>query len=610
MQPVPPKGAHEPQTWSQRLQALRYVPRLLKIVWETSPIMTASTLSLRCMSALFPVAILWVSKLIIDLVVRAIQNHAFQFSMIWKLLALELLLAAASDTIARFISLLDSLLADRFTNDLSLKLMRHAAILDLASFEDPVFYDKMERARRQTATRMGMLASLAGMAQQLLTLISLLSAVVFFYPWLLLLLVLATLPVFWGETRFAMLNYSMLYRYTPERRELDYLRFLGASINSAKEIKVFGLGEHLVERAKALFERFYKENKTLATKRMLYGAVLNLAPAIAYYLAYGLIVLRAISGKLSVGALAMVVGAFSRARNIIENLLSGLAGVSEQAFFIKDLFDFFETQPTIVSKPSAVPAPRPIRFGFEFQHVAFAYPGSNHRILTDVTFSFCPGERIAIVGENGAGKTTLIKLIARLYDPTEGRILLDGVDLREYDVDDLRQEIGIIFQDYMRYDMLVTENIGFGRIAHVQDEPRVQRSAEMSLASGMVSTLPNTYKQMLGRRFEGGVELSIGQWQKIALARAYMREAQVLVLDEPTASLDAKAEVEMYQRFVNLTTARMAILISHRFSTLRIADRALVLEHGRVVEQGSHEQLLAQRGKYAELFNLQAVGYR
>jgi len=360
MRPAPAKNTEVPQSWRERLQALRNVPPLLRMVWQTSPALTVWTLLLRCISALFPLAMLWVSKLIIDLVVRSIRHQPIHRSDIWKLLILELLLAVGSDTLARFVTLVDSLLGDRFTNYVSIRLMEHATSLDLVSFEDPVFYDKMERARRQTTARLGMLASLAGMAQQLLTLVSLLSAVIFFYPWLLLLLMLATIPVFLGETRFAMLNYSMLYRYTPERRELDYLRYLGASNESAKEVKIFGLGQYLANRSRLLFERFYAENRHLAIRRALHGTLINLVPTAAYYAAYALIILRALAGALTVGDLTLMVGAFARARSIMESLVSGIVGVSEQALFIKDLFDFFETTPAITSPPNALPAPRPI----------------------------------------------------------------------------------------------------------------------------------------------------------------------------------------------------------------------------------------------------------
>lgn len=610
MKPVASKPADTPQTWRERFAALRNVPPLLRMVWETSPVLTVCTLVLRLISSAFPLATLWVSKLIIDLVVRAIRHEHVDHSQIWKLLILEALIAIASDTTGRFVSLVDSLLGDRFTNQVNIRLMEHANSLDLESFEDPVFYDKMERARRQTSSRLGMLAGLAGMGQQIVTLLSLLSAVIFFSPWLLLLLVAATVPVFFGETRFAMLNYSMLYRYTPERRELDYLRYLGASNASAKEIKIFGLGKYLIDRSRVLFERFYAENRRLAIKRAVDGSLLNLVPTVAYYSAYALILVRALTGSLTVGDLTLMTGAFSRSRNIMDGLVSGLVGISEQALFIKDLFDFYETNPRIQSRPGALPAPRPIRDGFEFSNVSFSYAGSERRVLDNVSFRFYPGERIALVGENGAGKTTLVKLLSRLYDPTEGRILLDGVDLRDYDLEGLRQEVGVIFQDYMRYDMLASENIGVGRIEQLANTERIIGSAEKSLADAVVSALPERYGQMLGRRFENGVDLSTGQWQKVALARAYMRDAQILILDEPTASLDARAEFEVYQRFADLTSGKMAVLISHRFSTVRMADRILVLEGGRIAEQGSHQQLVSLGGKYAELFELQAAGYR
>jgi ATP-binding cassette, subfamily B, bacterial len=604
------KKTDGPGTWRERFQMLRYVPWILKLVWSSSPLLCSLSMLLRGIGAFLPLALLWISKLIVDAVVHAIATRSSIPHSLWWLMGLEFILALGSDTLSRTTSLVDSLLADRFTDRSILQLMKHAATLDLASFEDPVFYDKLERARRQTTARLGMLTTLAGMAQQFLTLLSLLSAVILYFPWLLLLLLLAMLPVFLGETRSALLRYSMLYGFTPERRELEYLSFLGTSNSSAKEVKIFGLGDHLVTRADRLFEKFYTKNRRLAVRRAAVSAALNILPVSAYYLAYALIVLRAIRGTASVGDLTMIVGAYARARAIMESLVTGLIGVSEQALFVKDLYDFMNTRPTILSGPHALPAPRPITRGFEFRGVSFCYPGSSTKTLSDINFTLRPGERMALVGENGAGKTTLIKLLARLYDPTEGCILLDGIDLREYDVDDLRKEIGVIFQDYVRYDMIVRENIGFGRINAMEDENMVRQAAERSRASELVDRLPQKFGQMLGRRFEGGIDLSVGQWQKIALARAYMRDAQVMILDEPTASLDARAEAETYKHFVGLTTAKMAVLISHRFSTVRMADRILVMERGRIVEQGSHNSLVESGGKYSELFELQAAGYR
>jgi ATP-binding cassette subfamily B protein len=561
-------------------------------------------------AAVIPVGQLWVGKLIIDQVVQRITGRSGASNRIWVLVAYEVGLAVLSDLLSRAINLCDSLLGDKFTNHVSLRLMEHANRLDLVSFEDPVFYDKLERARRQTTARLGMLAVLAGMGQQVITLLSLSAAVVSFSPWFLLLLVIAIIPAFLGETRFAMLAYSILYRWTPERRELDYLRMLGASNQSAKEVKIFGLGPHLADRSRKLFDRFYAENKALAVKRAASGSLLNLLPAAGYYAAYIVILIRTLAGALSLGSLTFLAGAFARSRGLIENLFSSLNNIAEQALYIKDLFDFFETKPSISSPPGAIAAPRPIRSGFEFRGVSFAYPGSDRQVLNGVSFRFDAAERIALIGENGAGKTTLVKLLARLYDPTAGAILLDGVDLREYDVDSLRKEIGVIFQDYMRYDMIAKENIGFGRIEEMENQARIQDAARKSLAEPMIAQFAGGYQQMLGRRFENGIDLSAGQWQKIALARAYMRDAQVLILDEPTASLDARAEFEVFQRFAELTRDRMAVLISHRFSTVRMADRILVLADGEIIEQGSHQQLVAASGRYAELFELQAAGYR
>jgi ATP-binding cassette subfamily B protein len=580
------------------------------MVWDTSPGLTIATVSLRLVSSVIPVAQLWVGKLIIDQVVRAIQGRLTDPHQIWVYLAYEIALAVLSDLLSRAVNLSDSLLGDKFTNHVSLRLMEHANRMDLVSFEDPVFYDKLERARRQTTARLGMLGIIAGMGQQFITLLSLLAAVVSFSPWFLVLLVAAVVPAFLGETRFAMLAYSILYRWTPERRELDYLRLLGASNQSAKEVKIFGLGGHLAQRSRTLFDRFYEENKALAIKRAITGSLLNLLPTAGYYGAYVLILVRTMAGVMTVGSLTFVAGAFARSRTLIETLFSNLNNIAEQALYIKDLFDFFETEPSIVSPPHALPAPRPIRSGFEFRNVSFAYAGSERQVLRGVSFRFDVGERIALIGENGAGKTTLVKLLARLYDPTAGAILLDGVDLREYDVDSLRSEIGVIFQDYMRYDMLVRENIGFGRIDELGNQSRVESAARKSLAEPLIDGFQRGYDQMLGRRFENGVDLSAGQWQKVALGRAYMRDAQVLILDEPTASLDARAEYEVFLRFADLTRDRMAVLISHRFSTVRMADRILVLADGEVVEQGSHQQLVALGGRYAELFELQAAGYR
>ncbi len=599
-----------PTGWRERWSALSNIPPLLSMVWATSPPLLIASLALRLLRAMVPLGVLWVAKLIIDLVVAGLSSKNPDFAPVWPLVALEFGLAVAGDALGRGISLIDSLLGDRFTNQVSVKLMLHASRLDLVSFEDPTFYDKLERARRQTTGRIGLLSGLFTIAQDLLTLASLTAGLIWFYPWLLLLLVVAVLPTFLGETHFAGLAYSLLYRWTPERRELDYVRMLGASLQSAKEVKIFGLGPYLASRYRTLADRFYLENRRLAIQRASVGAALSLLGTGAYYAAYVVILQRTMAGSLTIGALTFLAASFARSRGLIENLFGAATSISDQALYLSDLYDFFRMEPGIRSSKSALAPPRPIRSGFEFRNVTFRYPGSARPVLLNVSFHLQAGERIALIGENGAGKTTLVKLLARLYDPESGQILLDGVDLREYDVDQLRSEIGVIFQDYMRYDMLAKENIGFGRIEYVGEQTRIEASARKSLAHQVIADLPKGYDQMLGRRFDTGADLSAGQWQKIALGRAYMREAQLIILDEPTASLDARAEYEVFQRFAELTKDKMAVLISHRFSTVRMADRILVLEQGSILEQGSHEELLALSGRYAELFQLQAAGYR
>jgi ATP-binding cassette subfamily B protein len=610
MHPSIPRKPDGDATWRTRLASLRNIRPLLRMVWDTSPPLVAVATALRLVRSLLPLAMLWVSKLILDGVVAWIRRGNGDSARIWKLVALELGLAVLSDLLARANSLADSLLGDRFTNRVSVRLIEHATQLDLASFEDPVFYDKLERARRQTTGRIGLLAAVLNVGQDTLSLISLSAGLIVFSPWLVVLLVAAVIPAFLGETHFTALAYSVLYRWTPQRRLLDYIRLLGASNQSAKEIKIFGLGPHLAERYREVSDRIYLDNKKVAVKRASIGFLLNLVSTGGYYGAYAVVLIRTLAGAISVGTFTFLTGAFSRSRMYIEKILQSFTDISDQALYLKDLFEFFEMKPTIQSTQHALPAPRPIRSGFEFRNVGFAYPGSNRMVVENINFFLETKEKIALIGENGAGKTTLVKLLARLYDPTEGQILLDGVDLREYDVEDLRKEIGVIFQDYMRYELLAKENIGFGKIEDLADSSRIEMAAQKSMAFQVIGKLPNGYDQMIGRRFDGGVDLSGGEWQKFALARAYMRDAQLLILDEPTATLDARAEYEVFHRFAELTKGKMAVLISHRFSTVRMADRILVLQNGRIREQGTHHHLVALGGQYAELFELQAAGYR
>lgn len=607
-------------SWRERLEALRYVPSLLKLVFETEPRYTVGIVVLRVLRAGVPVAQLWVGKLIIDGVVEAIDATRAGSEVAWVylggLVALELAVTVAGEGLARLSSLLESLLGDLFANRVSVRLMEHASTLDLAQFEDPAVYDHLERARRSTVRRIGLLSMLLKTLQDLITLMTLVAALILYVPWLLLLLVLAVIPAFLGETRFASLEYSLLYRWTPERRMLDYLRYVGASDVTAKETRLFGLSPFLVERYADLADEFYEANKQLAVRRSLVSTALAMIGSVGLYGAYGVIIYltvighRSPAGLFTIGVLTFLIGSFRQSQNLIQSVLLSLSEIYEQSLYLRDLFTFFELRPRIASAPDARSVPQPIRRGFVFEDVGFRYPGSDRWALRHVSLEFAPGERIALVGENGAGKTTLVKLLARLYDPEEGRILLDGVDLKEYDLEDLHRNIGVIFQDFVRYELILRENIGVGEIEAAENRERIEEAARRSLADDVAGRLSAGYEQQIGRRFEGGVDLSGGEWQKVALARAYLRDAQVLILDEPTAALDARAEYQVFVRFSELTRGKMAVIISHRFSTVRMAEHIVVLRHGEVVEQGSHEELLAEEGLYAELFNLQAAGYR
>jgi ATP-binding cassette subfamily B protein len=565
---------------------------------------------LRFLHALLPLAMLWVSKLILDAIVAHTMRRSLSLTRLWKLVALEVALAIAGDLLGRATNLCEGMLGDRFAERMSVQLMAHAAKLDLASFEDPDFYDKLERARRQTTGRMGLLGSLLNVGQDVLSLATLSAGLLVYSPWLVLLLIGTMVPAFVGETYFTALGQAVMSRRTPQRRQLDYFRFLGASAQAAKETKAFGLGAYLTERYQELSEEMLAENRQVARKRALVASGLKLISTCGYYGVYALFLLRALAGGISLGTFFFLVRCLGRSRTFIGQTLSSFNDAAEHALYLDDLFDFLALEPRIRSQPHALPAPRPVHKGVEFQRVSFGYPGSERLVVHELSFHLHLDERLALIGENGAGKTTVVKLLARLYDPTEGRILLDGVDLRDYDLESLRREISVVFQDYMRYDLTVRDNIGFGDLAALTDQPRIEAAARKGRAKGFIERLEDGYSQVVGRRFRGGVDLSGGEWQRLALARAYMRDAQLLILDEPTATLDARAEHQLFERFADLARGRMALLISHRFSTVRMADRILVLADGHVQEQGTHDELVTQGGQYAQLFQLQAAGYR
>jgi ATP-binding cassette, subfamily B, bacterial len=598
------------KAWQERLSALKNVPAVLRILWESGRTVVVLGVVLRFIISFLPIALLWVTKLIIDTIVHSVTTHQAVPTRLWWLVVVEFSLALFSSVVSRTIDYLDALLADKYTRHVSVMVMEQAAQLDLLAYEDPVFYDRLERARVQATDRLVMIQSIGRLIQRVITTVSLSISIMLFSPWLLLLLVAGVVPAFLGESHFAFLGYAKNFRQTPIRRQLDYLRVLGGSKEAAKELKLFGLRGFLVNRFSQLAEQIYQEDVSLARRRLIAGSLLSVIGTGGYYGAYVFVIWRTVSGVLSIGSLTFLAGAIQQASSNIQQIFSTLSGIADQALFLTDLIAFFEMRPTIRSKPNALPAPRPIRRGFEFRNVSFSYPGSPRLILNGLNFHLHPRERVALIGENGQGKTTIVKLMTRLYDPTEGQIQLDGIDLREYDLEDLYREIGVIFQDFMRYEMTARENIAVGRIEKINNIPELQVAAEKSMADDVVGKLDRKYEQMLGRRFEGGVDLSGGEWQKIALARAYLRDAQVLILDEPTAALDARSEFEVFQRFAELTTEKMALFISHRFSTVRMADRIVVLEDGRIAEDGSHDELTHLGGRYAEMFELQAASYR
>src|SRR4249919_35887 len=618
--PAAPRPRSTPSL-RERVGALRNIPPFLREIWATSKPLTIASLGLRLIRALLPIITLFIGKLIIDEAVRLVGlglgfddlgtawRSGHLTHLLWLLL-FEFGLAILSDLLGRMVSYADGLLSELFTNATSIRLMEHAATLDLEDFEDPDLQDKLDRARRQTMGRMNLMSQLFGQVQDAITVISFAIGLLVYAPWLMLLLAIALVPAFVGEAHFNALNYSLNFQWTPERRQLEYLRQMGASVETAKEVKIFSLNRFFIARFKQLSDKFYLANAALAGKRAFWGTLLAALGTLGYYIAYAYIAWRTVKGDFSIGDLTFLAGSFRRLRQLLEGLLIGFSQVASQALFLDDLYSFFEITPEIAPPANALPVPQPIARGFAFENVGFRYPDAERWALRALDFELRAGEVLALVGANGAGKTTLVKLLARLYDPDEGRILLDGRDLKDYDLDDLRANIGVIFQDFVRYHLTVAENIGVGQIDAMDDRPRIEEAARRAYADEVVASLPEQYDQVIGRRWRSGVDLSGGQWQKIAIARAYMRDAQVMILDEPTAALDARSEFEVFQRFKELSSDRTAVLISHRFSSVRMADRILVLAEGRLEASGTHAQLLAQGGRYAELFELQAAGYR
>jgi len=589
--------------------ALVYIPRFFKEIWKVNKSLFLLSAFCRLIGALLPVIILWIGKLIIDEIILQISLDVPDYSSLWTYVGVEFALIVLSDLTSRAISLTDGLLGDEYNIATSVTIIKKTNQINISLLEDSEFYDKLERARTQTNGRVGLMSNVLGQAQSAISIATLVAGLIYFEPYLIILLVLSIIPSFINEVRFSQQQYSLARSWTSERRELDYLRFIGANDKTAKEIKLFGLTDFVVDRFKNLSEEYYQLNKTLAIKRSALGFVFNVLGSISYYGAYVFIIYRVLSGAITLGELTFLSGSFNRLMRNLQDFFSKFTRISESALYLKDYFDFIDIK--IISKAKEdMPLPKKIQKGFEFKAVRFAYPNSENEILKGISFTLKAGEKLAFVGQNGAGKTTLIKLLLRFYEPTSGEILLDGVNINRFNIAEYQEYFGVIFQDFFRYEFTVKENIAIGSINDLDNQAKIENAAALSLANEVVAELKHGYNQQLGKRFSNGQELSGGQWQKVALARAYMKSAEVMILDEPTSALDARAESEVFDRFIGLTEGKTSIIISHRFSTVRQADRILVLEHGKALEIGTHEELMQNKALYSELFTLQAEGYQ
>lgn len=607
-----PQRSLEPNRYQFResFVSLKYVPRFFREIKKVNPGLFYINVLCRLINAILPVLMLWVGKLIIDEVVLQIAADVKDLDRLWALVASEFALAVLSDLLSRGISLSDALLGDQYSIDTSVKIIRKTSEVNLDELEDSEFYDKLERARQQTTGRVGLMSNVLTQAEDIIVIVSLLAGVVAFEPWLIILLVVSIIPTMINEVKFSGTSYSLARSWTQERRELDYLRYAGASDVTAKEVKLFGLSDYLANRFKGLSDQYYHQSKKLAKQRAGWGSFFNVIGTSAYYGAYVLIIFRTVLGAFTLGDLTFLSGSFNRLRQKLQGFFTRFTMITETALYLQDYFEFLDLSYHAPESEGAKPLPKEIKAGFEFRNVGFKYPKSDKWVVRNINFKLRAGEKLAFVGENGAGKTTLIKLLLQFYEPTEGEILLDGVPIKQYNRTAYQKYFGVIFQDFVKFELTLRENIAMGEITGIADQGRIEGAAQKSLADQVVKDLPFGYDQQLGKRFKQGKDLSGGQWQKIAIARAYMKDAEVLILDEPTSALDARAETEAFDRFIKLTEGKTAVIISHRFSTVRIADRIMVLKDGAVLEIGTHEELMQNNKLYSELFNLQAAGYK
>ena len=596
-------------------QLLRLLPWMLRLLWTSHGGATIGVVVLTLVQALVPVAQLWITKLLMDQLVLVVGLPAEQrtgepVEQALFYLAMEAAIILGGVILGLASGHTRNILQESLVYHLQERVLEQSARLDLAAYESPLYFDQLQRAQQQADTGpVQLLTSLMEVMQLGFTLLSIGALVVFFEPWIALLLVLTTLPSFWALIHYGWRRFMVFDRRTPAGRRAEYLSHVLTSDTFAKEVRVWGLGRYLLDQVMGLHRRFRRENLELSrgqTVASVFGEILS---TLGYYGAYLVVVLGVVAGRLTIGDLALYGGAFSRMQNLFENLLTALANVYEIQLFARYLRDFLELEPEVVPPSDPRPVPR-LEKGVEVQDLQFVYPGTDPVVLDGIGFEIRPGECVAVVGANGAGKTTLVKLLLRLYDPTGGAILADGVDLRDLDPDAWRRQVGVVFQDYARFQLTVQENIGMGNIDHVDDLERVRSAAGRAGIGEVVEALPEGYESLLGRQFEGGYELSLGQWQRVALARALLRDAPFLVMDEPTAAMDAQAEYELYRYLDELAKGRMTLLISHRFSTVRMANRILVIEDGKIIEEGSHDFLLSRDTRYSHLFRLQAEGYQ
>ncbi|MBD2676912.1 MULTISPECIES: ATP-binding cassette domain-containing protein [Nostoc] len=599
----------------QSLTVFRYSGRAISLVWTTSRSLTIFLASLTLVAGILPAAISYISKLIVDAVVFASQVSSdsngsvniYPALLYVGLEAIAVILLAGSQ---RGITICQSLLRALLGQRVNVLILEKALTLDLRQFEDSEFYDKLTNARREASVRpLSLVNRTFGLVQNALSLFTYGILLVNFSVWAVLMLILAAIPVFIAETKFAGEAFRLFSWRASETRQQHYLENLLAREDFVTEVKLYQLGQMLLGRYRNLFEQLYGEDRDLTLRRGLWGYLLSLVSTGAFYVAYAWIVLETVQGKISLGDMTMYLTVFRQGQSTFSNALTSIGGMYEDNLYLSNLYDFLEEKvPKSWGKATVGLNPQD---GIRFENVSFTYPGSSKPALRNISLHLKPREKLAIVGENGSGKTTLIKLLTRLYTPDSGRIFLDGLDLQEWDVDVLRRRIGVIFQNFVRYQFTVGENIGVGDVEHLENETLWETAAQKGMAQSFIDQLPQSFQTQLGRWFKGGQELSGGQWQKIALSRAFMRsQADILVLDEPTSAIDAQAEFEIFNHFRAITQNQMVLLISHRFSTVRMADKILVIENGEVIEQGTHEELLQLGGRYAKLFLLQAAGYQ